>query len=238
MKRLRWWLLAIVVAALFGSLGVWQLGRAQQKRAMLAQAQATIAQKHAIALMAAFDPAHASAYDWAVGAGRFLPAPAVLLDGQVHNGQVGVRVYRMFLPDGATQPLQVDLGWLPVLDRHHMPTLPVPELREVRGLLMPPPSHGLMTPVATRLPDGDVLVTALSAQQLPTLLAQPTLAPRVLRLDPGIRVGGERDLDVLPNTMPPERHIAYAVQWFAMAATILIIAFLLTRRSRRRDAHV
>lgn len=238
MKRLRWWLLAIVVAALFGSLGVWQLGRAQQKRAMLAQAQATIAQKQAIALMAASDPEHVSAYDWAAGTGRFLPTPAVLLDGQVHNGQVGVRVYRMFLPDGATQPLLVDLGWLPVLDRHHMLTLPVPELHEVRGLLMPPPSHGLMTPVATRLPDGDVLVTALSAQQLPALLGQPALASRVLRLDPGIRVGGERDLDVLPNTMPPERHIAYAVQWFAMAATILIIAFLLTRRSRRRDAHV
>ena len=238
MKRLRWWLLAIAVAALFGSLGVWQLGRAQQKRAMLAQAQATIAQKHAIALMAASDPVHASAYDWAAGTGHFLPAPALLLDSQVHGGQVGVRMYRAFLPDGATQPLLVDLGWLPVLDRHHMPMLPVPELREVHGLLMPPPSQGLMAPVATRLPDGDVLVTALSAKELPALLGQPALAPRVLRLDPAIRVGGERDLDVLPNTMPPERHIAYAVQWFAMAATILIIAFLLTRRSRRSDAHV
>jgi cytochrome oxidase assembly protein ShyY1 len=142
------------------------------------------------------------------------------------------------MPDGGTQPLLVDLGWLPVLDRHHMPTLPLPELREVRGLLMPPPSHGLMSPVAMRLPDGDVLVTALSASELPALLGQRGLAPRVLRLDPEMHVGGERDLDVLPNTMPPERHIAYAVQWFAMAATVLVLALLLNRRSRRRDAHV
>ncbi|MBW8823544.1 MAG: SURF1 family protein [Xanthomonadales bacterium] len=238
MKRLRWWLLAIVVAALFGSLGVWQLGRAQQKRAMLAQAQSTIAQRHALALTAASDPARVSDYDWAAGSGRFLSSPAVLLDSQVHNGQVGVRAYRAFLPDGATQPLLVDLGWLPVLDRHHMPALPPPELREVRGLLMPPPSHGLMAPVATRLPDGDVLVTATSAKDLPALLGHAVLAPRVLRLDPGMHVGGERDLDVLPNTMPPERHVAYAVQWFAMAATILILALLLNRRTRRRDAHV
>ena len=235
MKHQRWWLLAIVVAALFAVLGVWQLGRAQQKRAMLAEAQATIAQRHAIALAAASDAANASGYDWAAGTGHFLSAPAVLLDSQVHGGQVGVRVYRMFLADGATQPLLVDLGWLPVLDRHHMPSLPSPQLAEVRGLLMPPPSHGLMTPIAARLPDGDVLVTALSAKELPALLGQSALAPRVLRLDPDIRVGGERDLDVLPNTMPPERHIAYAVQWFAMAMTILIIAFLLTRRAKRHD---
>lgn len=237
MKRLRWWLLAIAVAGLFGTLGAWQLGRAQQKRTMLAQAQATIGQRHAIALAAASDSTRAAGYDWAAGSGRFLPSPAVLLDSQVHDGQVGVRAYRAFLPDGATSPLLVDLGWLPLLDRHHMPNLPVPELHEVRGLLMPPPSHGLMAPVATRLPDGDVLVTALSAQELPALLDQPALAPRVLRLDPEMHVGGERDLDVLPNTMPPERHVAYAVQWFAMAATVLILALLLNRRSRRRDIH-
>ena len=237
MKRLRWWLLAIVVAGAFGMLGAWQLGRAQQKRAMLAQAQATIAQRHAIALTAASDPVRATNYDWAAGGGRFLPSPMVLLDSQVHDGQVGVRVYRVFMPDGGTQPLLVDLGWLPVLDRHHMPTLPVPDVREVRGLLMPPPSHGLMAPVASRLPDGDVLVTALSAPELPALLDQRMLAPRILRLDPELRIGGERDLDVLPNTMPPERHIAYAVQWFAMAATVLVLAFLLNRRSRRRDVH-
>ena len=65
MKRLRWWLLAIVVAGLFGMLGAWQLGRAQQKRATLAQAEATIAQRHAIALAAASDPARTTNYDWA-----------------------------------------------------------------------------------------------------------------------------------------------------------------------------
>ncbi|PNS08917.1 SURF1 family protein [Solilutibacter silvestris] len=235
MKRLRWWLLAIAVAALFATLGMWQLGRAQQKRAMLEQARATIAAQVPLALSAASAPAHLSTYDWVAGSGRFLPTPAVLLDSQVHGGHVGVRVYRVFLADGATSPLLVDLGWLPVLDRRHMPTLPLPELREVRGLLMPPPSHGLMAPIATRLPDGDVLATALPVKELPAMLGQTTLAPRVLRLDPAVPIGGERDLDVLPNTMPPERHIAYAVQWFAMAATVLILALLLNRRSRRHD---
>ena len=233
MKRLGWWLLAIAVASLFAMLGVWQLGRAQQKRVMLEQAQATIAARRPLVLAAASETARAAGYDWAAGTGRFLPAPAVLLDSQMHAGQVGVRVYRAFLADDATVPVLVDLGWLPVPDRHHMPTLPVPDLHDVRGLLMPPPSHGLVAAISTPLPGGDVLVTALPVPDLEATLGQVALAPRVLRLDPDMHIGGERDLDVLPNTMPPERHIAYAVQWFAMAATILILAFLLNRRKRR-----
>jgi cytochrome oxidase assembly protein ShyY1 len=33
--------------------------------------------------------------------------------------------------------------------------------------------------------------------------------------------------------MPPARHIAYALQWFAFAATLVVIYFVLRRRSRR-----
>jgi len=39
---------------------------------------------------------------------------------------------------------------------------------------------------------------------------------------------------VLANTLPPERHLGYAVQWFALSAAVLVIALLLTLRARRR----
>ena len=58
------------------------------------------------------------------------------------------------------------------------------------------------------------------------------LAPRVLRLDPDLPIGYARDLDLLPNTLPPERHLGYAVQWFALALAMLVIAALLTWRLR------
>ena len=64
-------------------------------------------------------------------------------------------------------------------------------------------------------------------------LPLPALAPRVLKLDPDQPLGYARDLDVLPNTLPPERHIGYAVQWFGLAAAVLVTALLLTWRSRR-----
>lgn len=58
------------------------------------------------------------------------------------------------------------------------------------------------------------------------------LAPRVLRLDPALPLGYTRDLDVLPNTLPPERHRGYALQWFGLALATLILALFLGFRRR------
>jgi len=67
------------------------------------------------------------------------------------------------------------------------------------------------------------------------------LAPRVLRLDPArqpsdagaMLIPATRDLDILPNTITPQRHLGYAVQWFALALAVLAIATLLTLRSKK-----
>jgi cytochrome oxidase assembly protein ShyY1 len=67
-------------------------------------------------------------------------------------------------------------------------------------------------------------------------LRVPALAPRVLKLDPALPIGYARDLDVLPNTLPPARHLGYAVQWFGLALTVLVTALVLTFRKPR--AHV
>ncbi len=64
-------------------------------------------------------------------------------------------------------------------------------------------------------------------------LGLSSLAPRVLKLDPDLPLGYARDLDILPNTLPPERHIGYAVQWFGLAGAVFVTALVLTWRSRR-----
>ena len=53
------------------------------------------------------------------------------------------------------------------------------------------------------------LLTRVDIAALAAGLRLP-LAPRVLRLDPALPLGYARDLDVLPNTLPPERHRGYA----------------------------
>lgn len=231
------WVGALLAAALFSSLGTWQLGRQHDKQVMLDAAAHTLAVRQARPLALAASQRHARGYDWAGGTGRFADAPAVLLDNQQRNGRAGVREYRLFLPD-AGAPLLVELGWRPLPPDRQMPAdVPAPSPGAVAGLLLPPPSAGLVAPVVQPQPDGRLLVLALDLPTLAQALDTP-LAPRVLRLDPASAVGFARDLDILPNTLPPEKHLGYAVQWYGLALAVLVIAAVLTfRRARVRIGH-
>ena len=229
------WVLALLAIGLFCSLGAWQLDRARQKEAMLIEANAVLAAQVPLALAAAADPERASSYDWAQGSGRFTAAPAVLLDNQGYQGRSGIRVLRVFQPDGNSAPLLVDLGWLPLPGDRRLPAIDRwPDTRSVAGLLAPPPSAGLASEVAVPQADGNLLVTSLDRPFLGETLMLPALAPRLLRLDPSIQIGYARDLEILPNTLPPERHLGYAVQWFGLALAVFITTLVLTLRKRRR----
>lgn len=232
---LGWWLLAVVVAAGLSWLGFWQLGRMHQKQAMLDAVEQVLQQREPHPLALAADAARTRDYDWAVGSGRFPDLPVVLLDNQQRNERAGVRAYRVFQPSAPdAAPLLVELGWLPLPGDRTLPQVPRPpgDLR-IAGLLAPPPSHGIMAAVAAPQPGGQLLATGLDADGLRAQLRLPALAPRVLKLDPDNPLGHARDLDVLPNTLPPEQHLGYAVQWFALALAVLAIALVLTFRKRK-----
>jgi len=229
------WMLALLVIALFTRLGFWQLARMHEKQAMLDAAHAVVQQRHALPLSAAADAPRSRDYDWSMGSGRFAAMPPVLLDNQSHDERAGVRAYRVFLPADAAPPLLVELGWLPLSGDRRMPPVPRPDATmRIAGLLAPPPSAGIATTTVQPQPDGTLLTIALDLPLLRKALALPTLAPRVLKLDPAIPLGYARDLDVLPNTLPPERHLGYAVQWFGLALAVLVTALVLTFRKPHR----
>jgi surfeit locus 1 family protein len=229
------WTLALAVAGLCAALGLWQLQRMHAKQDLLQASARVLEERRVQPLAVAAEPARARDYDWAGGAGRFAALPAVLLDNQNREGRAGVRAYRVFQPEpaGAT-PLLVDLGWLPLAGDRQLPAVPAPAATDVLGLLAPPPSAGLVAPAIAAQDDGTLLLVALDPVAVAAALGLPALAPRVLRLDPDLPMGYARDLALLANTLPPERHLGYAVQWFALAAAVLAIALLLTWRTRRR----
>ncbi len=224
MIRIAAWVLAVLLVAGFVQLGRWQLGRAVTKQAMLTQVASALAVRHPVPLAEA---SRATGYDWAAGHGHFAARPVLLLDNQRHGEAVGVRVFAPFLPDGGGE-LLVDLGWLPLPGNRVMPMPAIPggEM-DLRGLLAPAPSSGLaLGPDHTELDAQRWLLTRVDHKVLAGALGT-SLAPRVLRLDPALPIGFARDLDVLPNTLTPERHRGYAVQWFGLAALTLAIAFFL-----------
>ena len=224
------WLLALLVSALFCRLGFWQLDRMHQKQAMLDAVHAVLAQRHALPLATAADARRTRDYDWSAGRGHFVDTPALLLDNQSRDEHAGVRAYRVFQPAASgASPLLVELGWLPLPGDRTLPAVPRPVgVVEVAGLLAPPPSAGLARGVAVPQANGTLLAVALDLPTLRERLRQPALAARVLKLDPALPLGYARDLDILPNTLPPQRHLGYAVQWFGLALAVLVTALVVT----------
>lgn len=243
-RLLGWWLLAMLVAAGFAQLGRWQLARMDQKQAMLDAATAALDHAHPRPLLLASDPARAQGYDWAAGRGTLLDA-SLWLDAQQRGGRVGVRLYCVLLPDDGAQALLLDAGWWPLAGDRQLPdaSCAAGTGQAVRGLLAAPPTPGLAHGDALAQQGGKRWLA--SRMELPAVAAamglRVAIAPRVLRLDPqraqgdaGVMLAsGERDLDILPNTMLPERHLGYAVQWFGLALTVLVVAATLTFRMKK-----
>ena len=233
MKRLAiGWAFALALAVAFGLLGRWQLHRAVEKQGMLDRVAAVLRNRQPQPLSALSTETDLG-YAWAAGTGRFADAPALLLDNQRRGDAVGVHVFRVFVPDQG-RPLLVDLGWraLPA-DRSLPDEVRISGSLSVSGLLMPPPSIGMALgpPYVVRDP-GRWLLTRVDLHALSAGLKTP-LGSRVLRLDPALPLGYQRDLDVLPNTLPPERHRGYAVQWFGLAIASLVTALVLTLRRKK-----
>lgn len=230
------WALALLAVALFVKLGLWQSQRAVEKQAMLDAVAQVLARRQAVPLAQAADAGRRHAYDWSAGAGRFAEHGPLWLDNQQRDGRAGVHAYRVFLPEGAP-PLLVDLGWLPLPGDRAMPAIARPRGRiEVRGLLVPPPSSGLALGSGIAKQGEGWVLTRLDTGVVSRTLGLPApLAPRVLRLDPAVPLGYARDLQLLANTLPPERHRGYAVQWFALAAAVLATALILTFRKARNE---
>lgn len=232
-RGLAGWVLALLAMALFTRLGLWQLARMHEKQAMIAAAERVLAAREAVPLSRAAQP---QGYDWTAGPGQFAALPPVLLDNQVHAERVGVRAYCVFRPD-AGGALLVDMGWYGYRGARDLPAIACPSGAELtlQGMLSAPPSPGLALGPPVQFDRGHWVAQRMDLPAITTALRLPMpLTPRVLRLDPALPLGGTRDLEVLPNTMPPARHQAYAVQWFGLAITVLVIAVVLSLRSASR----
>ena len=230
------WLLAVLAISLFTWAGFWQLRRAIEKQAMLQSAAQVLSVRKPVSWPVALDTGRSRDYDWYVTRGGFAARAPLLLDNQLRGGRAGVHVYRMFHPDAGGE-LLVDLGWLPVDGRRVLPRIAAadPGPMELRGLLAPPPSSGLKLGEAMARNGDAWLMTRVDLPSVKRVVGNPALplVPRVLRLDPSLPIGYTRDLQLLANTLPPEKHRGYALQWFALALTVLITALLLTFRRAR-----
>lgn len=236
MRRPRWLPLAasVVATALFAGLGFWQLERARDKGDLLAALERSKT-AGAITLPAATDRLAALRYQRVRLTGRLDGKRQFLLENRIHEGRPGFDVL-VPLVRGNGDTILVDRGWVPADGRRH-PARPVALDRagevEVRGLLWLPGDGIELGPALVPSADGwPRRATRVDYEAMGRALGT-RLVPAVIRLEPSVPWALE--YRSLRPRFGPMRHIGYAVQWFALALTVVVITALLLHRGRRRN---
>ena len=230
-RRARNFLLMLLGVAVFGSLGTWQLNRSAERRAELeAFAQAGISTP--VAELPAGAPG--DGYTRVRLAGRYATGRQVLLDNMTHEGLRGYHVLTPLYTESGV--VLVNRGFVTAgSDRSKLPEIAIGEdHREVSGLAAPLFRPGLR------------LEEPLTGDAWPRRMIYPTadqLRELIDRRLPGHQVllaDSEPDGFIrawVPYGLTPERHLAYAVQWYGLAAAAIGIWLAVTiKRRRARNA--
>jgi surfeit locus 1 family protein len=224
-------LLTALALAAFISLGSWQLGRAQEKQALT---DAFVAGGRDTLDATGLGFAGLPRYQQVRLRGAFDASRQILLDNMPSSsGRPGYRVLTPLERSDGRGWVLVDRGWVPLgATREELPDVAVDAgEREVTGILDGLPVPGLrLGPAAA--PD---------ASSWPRVMLFPTeddvesalgvdVESRIVLLDPGAPGGFERAWRPALG-FGPERHLGYAVQWFAFAvvAVVMLIALNLRR---------
>ena len=219
----------LLLILLFARLGMWQLDRAAEKKA-LADAFANPA--NVTIVTAELQPEQ---YQQLAADGRYLADRQVLVDNVVLNGRLGYYVITaMELPDDAPL-LLVNRGW--VAKDPSMQALPSIDVggepRQISG------KTGRLPRVGIR--PGEAFVDRVNWPRVgvwPTNIEVAAelgrdVLPFVLLLDPAADDGFVRAWQ--PRESGTSTHYGYAFQWFALATAVAVIMVLLLRRKRKKD---
>lgn len=211
----------LMLAILFASLGAWQTRRAAEKTVLEAE--------HEQAPRLALDTALAKNQRFAriKVSGHYDPQRHILLDNQLWQGRNGVHVFTPFsASDGIS--ILVNRGWLPLpADRRSLPDIPTPgQSITISGRLNLMPVPGRMVGEADELETDrwPQLVTYMNHPDIARVLALP-LETSIIQLSPEAEHGFE-DRDWKPVFLSPERHRAYAFQWYALMAAAIVLWLL------------
>jgi surfeit locus 1 family protein len=191
------------------SLGFWQLHRAEEKKQLL-EANKTQAPTR---LVGKYDNEH-----------------QLLLDNRYHQHQLGYEVLTPLIIN-ANQTFLVNRGWVARGNsRNSIPALsPINGTQTVTGRLKPIP-RTVFHLGAENSQGWPRIIESLSQQSLANIDEHRNLQPTLLLLNADQPHGFIREFVV--TEMTPAKHLGYAVQWFAMAFTLMIIYLTLSLRRR------
>ncbi|AYC30919.1 SURF1 family protein [Pseudomonas cavernae] len=225
-------LVVLALLPLLIGLGFWQLARAEDKRALLAsyEARRSAPASDLNRLEHSTDPA----YRRVRLHGHFDAQYSLLLDNRMRDGRAGVELLQPFYDQASNLWLLLNRGWLPWPDRRIAPAFTTPPgTQELEAWIYVP--LGAAFQLHADRPGGawPRLITAVEPRALWQQLGRAGL-PYELRIQPGL-AAYRADWPVV--AMAPEKHQAYAVQWFALAAALCGLFIYFGLHNARENQH-
>lgn len=218
---------AIILLPMLISLGLWQWHRAEYKQQLLdhytQQGQAPLTIDEALK-----DPEGFRYFPLRLH-GHYLPDKQFLQDNQFYEHQVGYYVLTPFITD-SQQILLVNRGWITKQLPHSQLELSS-KPTTLTGRVSAPPTRTfhLGDNFTNHSSSWPKVMQVIKLGELSSALSQP-LQPILLLLNPDQSDGFVRDWQ--PQGLPPEKHRAYSLQWFALATLLVVLFIVLNIRQR------
>lgn len=230
------WIVAIFVLAAFAGLvrlGVWQLGRAQEK-IDLQETYNELGADFAVPIedvgMSGLENDARTIQNLHVSlTGRYLNEKTLFLIYVAYQDALGYEVVTPFKLDSSDKVVFVSRGWVHATTYDEMleKVEPIPGQRTIEGqLFVPTPKQAARTnDVDLSDPEWPLEIRFLNTLELAPLFEE-SIFPYEVRLD-------ENQAGLFVRHWPTVyvdtgRNFSYALQWFAMAIALLIVTFVLS----------
>jgi cytochrome oxidase assembly protein ShyY1 len=219
--------IAVLVAATCVNLGLWQLRRLDERRALnatiLGRRSATPISIEGVSATSAAEP-----YRPATAQGTYDVDHEMIVYGRSLDGEAGHHVVTplLLLRGGA---ILVVRGWVPFAMQAAPVQAAAPPANEVRveGLLAPDEGDGSVAP------DADGVVRILDVRGIASSLPYDVFPLPLQLADQAPPQPGSLPIPVPMPALSEGPHLSYAIQWFSFALVALVGAVILLRRDRR-----
>jgi len=231
-----WFVVVVTAVGIFclSSLGVWQLQRAEEKKQILSELEAQSDHTLQTLTLPVSEPENLR-YQHVQLQGQYVSSKQFVLDNQIQNHKAGFNILTPMRIKNTKYVVLIDRGWLPIENsRDDLPNIEVDEsMQTISGTLYTPFAEAYSLGTV----DNDGITWPRLIQYLDfSALSQrmgTELQPFTVRLDQDQAHGYLREWQVF--SFSPNRHLGYAVQWFALALTLLII-FIVLHTSKSKDS--
>ena len=218
---------AALLIALTGWLGNWQTNRAEEKRARQALFEARMAETplRLTGSVASHEPL---LYRRVEAHGRWMPGRQIFVDNRIAGGRAGFHVITPLRIEGGDAVLLVNRGWIArTADYPRPPPVAVPEgPASVTGIATRPPARFLE--LSSQTVSGDVWQN-LSIERIRERTGLDALPVVVLADTPGEGLAAVREA---PDA-GIAKHREYALTWYLLALTTLVLWLALNVRKAR-----